>query len=210
MARPKKYENSATFTEPDTQTKPIESYQRMPPSVRAKREIMSSDEKRLVAAEAMSVLRKSWKMSKVNSNQELLERIDAYFDMVEDRAIPPTIEEMSLYCGYTSATLHDWQSGKNHGFKDEPEPGLTTSLIIKKAKELLHSFDAVMAELGCINFLAYCFRSKNYYGMTDKQEITVSASDGTRQPLSPEEIAKNLPEPVYTDDIQTDYNVTDG
>lgn len=199
MARPKKYENSAVFREPDSETRPITSLKGVPPGARARKEIMASDEKRAYAARVIGELRKSWRMPKVNSNKELLERLDAYFDMIETREIPPTVEEMSLYCGYTSSTLSDWQSGHNKGFRDEPEPGLTTSHIVKKAKELLHSFDAVMAETGQINFLAYCFRSKNYYGMTDKQEITISPDNGLRAPLTPEEIAKNLPDNIPYD-----------
>lgn len=170
---------------------------------------MASDEKRNFAAQTIGILRRSWKMPKVNSNRELMDRIDEYFEMIEGRAVPPTVEEMALYCGYTSKTFSDWVTGRNNGFSDL-ECGFSTSDIAKKSREFLHAFDAVMAETGRINFLAYCFRSKNYYGMTDKQEVIVTANDGGRAALTPEEIAKNLPEPMYTDDIQTDYSVTDG
>lgn len=171
---------------------------------------MADDGKRAFAAQVIGELRKSWIQPKVNSNRELVERIDQYFAMIEEREVPPTVEEMALYCGYTASTLQDWQSGRNQGFKDEPEPGLTSSTIIKKAKEFLHAFDAIMAETGKMNFLTYCFRSRNYYGMVNETVVTVAPDNGLRQSLTPEEIAKNLPEPMYTDDIQTDYSVTDG
>lgn len=198
MARNKKYDNGQIFTEPDNVTRPITTRQGIPPSAASIREIMSSEANRLFASQVIGELRKSWRMQKVNSNQELIERIDEYFEMIQDREVPPTVEEMALYCGYTASTLTDWQNGRNKGFRDEPEPGLTTSMIIKKAKEFLHAFDAVMAETGRINFLAYCFRSKNYYNMVDKTEITVSPNEDSRPPMTPDEIAelakKNLPD----------------
>ncbi len=198
MARPKKYDNGQIFTEPDDVTRPITTRRASPPQVMMRREIMASDEKREFAAQVIGELRKSWRMQKVNSNQELIERIDEYFEMIQNREVPPTVEEMALYCGYTVGTLNDWQRGYNKGFRDEPEPGLTTSAIIKKAKEFLHAFDAVMAETGRINFVAYCFRSKNYYGMVDKTEITVTPNEDSRPPMTPDEIAelakKNLPD----------------
>ena len=63
-----------------------------------------------------------------------------------------------------------------------------------------------MAASGKMNFLSYCFRSKNYYNMSDKQELVVVSDHGSI-PLTPEEIAKNLPEPTDTVDVDTSYSV---
>ena len=91
--------------------------------------------------------------------------------------------------------------GRRKGFSDEPEPGLTTAEIAKKAIEMMHNVDAVMAETVMKNPAAYIFRSKNYYGMADKQEITVTAAENSSAPLSVEDIAKQLPDP------DADYSV---
>ena len=68
-----------------------------------------------------------------------------------------------------------------------------TKLIAKKALEMIHATDAVLTESGKMNPVTYIFRSKNYYGMSDRQEIVVSASaDDSNEPLTPEEIAKEF------------------
>ena len=58
--------------------------------------------------------------------------------------------------------------------------GQNASEIIKKAKSFLQSFDAKLVICGQLNFLAYCFRAKNYYGMVDKREVEVASN---RDPL---------------------------
>lgn len=79
----------------------------------------------------------------------------------------PTVEEMAMCTGYSQATIWDWENGRNHGFSTE------TSAIIKKAKDFLKTFDAKLVISGKLNFLAYCFRAKNYYGMVDKKEYVL-------------------------------------
>ena len=60
--------------------------------------------------------------------------------------------------------------GRRKGFSD------STAEIVKKAKEFLRTFDAKLVVAGKMNFLAYCFRAKNYYGMVDKAEYVISPS----------------------------------
>lgn len=206
MARTKQHENNQKpFVLRDNKTKPIDSLKGVPPWSQRDAIIMSSDENRSFSSKTIAELRKSWVMPRVQSNHELVERIDQYFELVQNREVPPTIEELSLYCGYTYWTIRDWESGANKGFSDV-ESGLTTSNIVKRTKEFLHAYDAIMAASGKMNFLSYCFRSKNYYNMSDKQELVVVSDHGSI-PLTPEEIAKNLPEPTDTVDVDTSYSV---
>ena len=165
------------------------------------KEIVDSPEARSVIGEAILAGRKAIRMRPITSNAEFIQRIDEYFEMAQNRSLPPTVEEMSLYCGYTSQTFRDWVVGRRKGFSDEPEPGLTTAEIAKKAIEMMHNVDAVMAETVMKNPAAYIFRSKNYYGMADRQEITVTAAENSSAPLSVEDIAKQLPDP------DADYSV---
>ena len=165
------------------------------------KEIVDSPTARSVIGEAILAGRKAIRMRPVTSNEEFLKRIDDYFEMAQGRSLPPTVEEMSLYCGYTSATFRDWAAGRRKGFDDEPEPGMTTAAIAKKAIEMMHNVDAVMAETVMKNPAAYIFRSKNYYGMADRQEITITPAENSTAPLSADEIAKRLPDP------DADYDV---
>ena len=191
MARPKKYEESVRefkFYEDDlTKTKGG------PPQVRGRREVVKNPEARSLVGMALGEFRKALKMPKVNSNAELLQRIDEYFNMAQDRQMPPTVEELSLYCGYTPATLWDWKMGRNKGFSDM-ESGFTTSEIVQKSLEVLHGTDVVLAASGKMHPTVYIWRGKNWYGEKDVQEIVIDQGNGLRPALTPEEIAKNLPD----------------
>lgn len=70
--------------------------------------------------------------------------------------------------GYSYAYIWDIESKRSRGFSD------STSEIIKKAKDFLKTMDAKLVVNGEMNFLAYCFRAKNYYGMSDKQELVLT------------------------------------
>ena len=146
-------------------------------------------------------------MPKVNSNAELIKRLDDFFAMAQERQIPPTIQEMALYCGYTAQTLNDWKNGRNKGFCDSDNLTPSTSVIIKKAIEILHGMDMVLTQSGKINPVAYIWKAKNWYGERDVQEIVVTPSGDRTVPLTPEEIAKNLPEATDTIDVDTSYTV---
>lgn len=165
------------------------------------KEIVDSPKARSVISEAILAGRKAIRMAPVQNNREFMQRIDDYFEMAQSRSLPPTVEEMALYCGYTSQTFKDWVAGRRKGFDDEPIPGLNTATIAKKAIEMMHNVDAVMAETIMKNPAAYIFRSKNYYGMADRQEITITPGENSSTPLSAEEIASRLPDP------DADYNV---
>lgn len=134
--------------------------------------IQSEEDKQLVKQLLNEVLTE-YKQPKVTSDEELAERISNYFDRCAKSGQVPTVEEMCMSTGYSQSTFLDWEHGRNKGFSEE------TSRIIKKAKDFLKTFDAKLAVAGKLNFLTYCFRAKNYYGMVDKVEHTVVSSDST-------------------------------
>ena len=92
------------------------------------------------------------------------------------------MEEMYLSTGYSIATAKDWELGRNKGFSPE------TSKIIKKARSFMQTFDAKLVVSGKLNFLAYCFRAKNYYGMVDKQEMVLTPNQPQIDGLTPEQL----------------------
>jgi hypothetical protein len=109
-----------------------------------------------------------YKQPKVQNDEELAERINDYFTRCAMRGQVPTVEEMCMSTGYAQSTIWDWENGRRQGFSN------STAEIIKKAKDMLKTFDAKLVISGKLNFLAYCFRAKNYYGMVDKQEMVVT------------------------------------
>lgn len=132
--------------------------------------LITTDEDRQFVAGLLSETLHAYKQPKVKSDEELQERLNDYFQHCADTGQIPTVEEMTLFVGYSRAYLWDLETGRRKGFSD------STADIIKKAKEFLATFDAKLAVTGKMNFLAYCFRAKNYYGMVDKAEYVIAPS----------------------------------
>ena len=113
---------------------------------------------------------------KVESDDELAERLNEFFETCEKEHSFPTVEKMSLALGVDRKTLWRWENG---------EEGSTPARrhMIKKAKELLASIDADLVQKGKIPQITYIFRAKNYFDMHDKQEhvhSTPSPLDGLK------------------------------
>lgn len=99
-------------------------------------------------------------------DDECAERLNAYFRQCNDEGQMPTVEDMALALGVTTATLLDWQNGRTQS----PE----RSWMVKKAKAIIAGIDAKLAAEGKIPQVVYIFRSKNYYGMKDQQDVIVT------------------------------------
>ena len=125
-------------------------------------------EEKTALAKALDEVTDAYKQKPVKSDEELIERLNEYFEKCRDRNSIPTVEEMCLYVGYSIWYVHDIECGRAKGFSPE------TSQLIKKAKDYMKTLDGKLAIQGDINFLAYCFRAKNYYGMVDKVEHVVA------------------------------------
>ena len=124
------------------------------------------------------------KQEKVKSDEELAERLNDYFVRCANNGQIPTVEEMCMSTGYAQSTIWDWETGRRQGFSN------STAEIIKKAKDVLKTFDAKLVIAGKLNFLAYCFRAKNYYGMVDKQEMVVTPNVQNDSDYSADDIRK--------------------
>lgn len=130
-----------------------------------------TDEDHALVSKLIDEVLTEYKRPRVRSDEELAARLNDYFERCSARGQIPTVEEMAMSTGYSITTLLDWEHGKNKGFSRE------TSCIIKKAKDFLKTFDAKLVITGKMNFLAYCFRAKNYYGMADKSEVVLTPNN---------------------------------
>ena len=72
---------------------------------------------------------------------------------------------------------------------------------MKKAKDYIATYDAEMANQGKVPSPVYIFRSKNYYGMKDVQEVKVEANQNSQIPENAEEIIDKLPERNAASDL---------
>ena len=99
-------------------------------------------------------------------DQECADRLNDYFQQCNTEGQLPTVEDMALALGVTTATLLDWQNGRTQS----PD----RSWMIKNAKQIIAGIDAKLASEGKIPQVVYIFRSKNYYGMKDQQDVIVT------------------------------------
>ena len=143
-----------------------------------------SAEDKVLVSRLMGETLHSWRKPKVTSDEELVARLDEFFHECAEQGKIPTMEEMEICTGYSHGGLSDIRNGKNRGFSPE------TKNILRRAQEFMKTFDAKLVLTGEVNPILYFFRAKNYYGMADKQEITVTTSENRMQEMSDEDIAK--------------------
>jgi hypothetical protein len=122
---------------------------------------------------------------KADSPEELANRFATYFEMCLEHGRIPTVEGLALVSGFSRSHFYDIAQGK---FRPE------ISDIVKKAKDYIATYDAEMVANGKIPAPVYIFRSKNYYGMKDVQEVKVEANQNSQIPENAEEIIDKLPE----------------
>ena len=124
---------------------------------------------------------------KPKSVPELQERVDAYLELSHTWGLPPTVEGLALATSYDRKTLYDIETNKAK---------IPFSDTIKKAKDFIANYDAMMATSNKVNAAVYCFRSKNMYGMKDVQEIKAAPMEDASKPQDVEDILNALPEKV--------------
>lgn len=159
-----------------------------------KKTMIQTEAQREVAKQLLGETLDSYRMPKVQSDEELAARLDAYFSMCATDGIIPCVEDMCMYTGYAESTIWDWETGRRGGFSP------ATAEIIKKGKDFLKTFDAKMVISGALNFLTYCFRAKNYYGMVDKQELVLTPNQPLGTESDPAELQKRIERSVVSED----------
>lgn len=130
----------------------------------------------------------------INSNDEVEERISDYFNYCIAQELRPTVEGLAMALGVDRRTLWDWETGRRRATVDS-----TTADIIKKAKDYIAFImsDSVME--GKINPVTWIFYAKNYFGMKDQQDITITPNNQLQPTMSLEEITKRVQSDVVID-----------
>lgn len=144
-----------------------------------KAELKKKDMNRKILMEILNVTGKEI----VKTDEEAEERIGKYFVYCAENGIKPTVEELALALGTTRKTLWDWENGNQ---------GAISSNVIKKAKEILASFDAKMVLENRMNPVLYFFRAKNYYGMKDTMDYVLTPNTPTED--RPEKLIQDAAE----------------
>lgn len=199
MGRPRKTQPEPKEVQqaPDAITKAVE-YAVAPPVVEATAAVVSDAKRnprhpsptirnRNVSDKAMvtqflNEINRQFVKPKVKSDEELAARFEQYYRDCATYGTVPTIEELFFSTGYTYGHMNDIMLGNDRGFSPE------TKNIIKRAKEYQKVFDAKLLLAGKIDFVAYCFRGKNFYEMRDQQDIVVAPRNPLGEKASPQQL----------------------
>lgn len=192
--------NEVQFIPTEPPTKPKKRRGNPATSVEGMLADLPEDERRAVISQALNNNLMFYKMERVKSTSELQDRILEFFETCVDTGQVPTVEKMCLAIGYDRKTVWAWENGTRVPGLVQDSP-LSAVDIIKKAKEILAGYDAEMAANGKMNAVLYFFRAKNYYGMQDKQELTIEPKQALGEQKSMEEIAASVPELLDSDII---------
>ena len=149
--------------------------------------------KELVSGILKNTLR-MYKQVPCKSDEEVEERVYQYFSLCGEEGRLPTVEGMALALGVHRQTIYDWEIGKYY-----PSRGI----IIKRAKEAIAEIDAQLVAQNKMPQVAYIFRAKNYYGMSDRTEVQVSNVKFSE--LSEEELKREIRSTI----IDADYEEID-
>lgn len=134
----------------------------------------ATQEDHALVGKLLGELIEAGKHDPVTSDEELQARLEAYFERCAREQIIPTVEEMGLWTGYTEAYWNHVKTGRRQGFS------VSCGTIWEKALAYMKGFDAKLVISGKMNFLVYCFRAKNFYGMQDKVEFVPAMMQPTR------------------------------
>ena len=107
----------------------------------------------------------------VQNDEQLCERLDWFFETCANTNQLPTVEKMCLSIGWPRETVFERINGIRKGFSTN------TADILKKAKNLIASLDAELAQEGKIQPVVYLFRAKNYYNMRDQQDVVLTPNN---------------------------------
>ena len=138
------------------------------------------DEKPADTSMILSQVINWYKMPKAETDDEIAERLEMYFDRCIETGERPLIENIALALGYSRVMLHMWKN-EQYGSKRRSE-------MIKRAYEVVAAYDAAMVSGGKMNPVPYIFRAKNYYGMRDQTDLVVTPNNPLGDTISAEEI----------------------
>lgn len=127
----------------------------------------------------------------VKTDEECAQRLNEYFELCRDTGQIPTVEDMCLALGTVRNTVWTWEQGRL---------GPARMHMIKKAKEILAGIDAKLVSKGKIPQITYIFRAKNFFGLSDKQELVVTPNQPLGDSADPAELQKRIEGQIVVDD----------
>lgn len=134
-------------------------------------------------SETITSLRQLYDKGKPQTDEELENRIDEFFDFCYQHEMRPGIESLALALGVSRQTIWAWSRG------EQCSPQRTE--IIQRAKMLIGAFLEQSSLCGKLNPATSIFLMKNWLNYRDSIEVETAPKITTRIPLkSREELLK--------------------
>lgn len=155
-------------------------------AIQKRQEAVSTPLGRDALTTALGEVSKAYNMPKVMSDSQLRDRLNGYLNSCYQQGIYPTVEEGLLSTGYSKQYMLDIAMGRSRGKYFTPE----AAEIISKFLDICGAVDAKLVMTNVVPQIPYIYRSKNYYGMSDKREIQISGDVNIEAEFSVADIAK--------------------
>lgn len=119
----------------------------------------------------------------VKTDEECAARLAEFWQYIAQTGGYPTMEKMALALGVERGTLIAWRNGELGASKRRVE-------MLRKSVAIMSSMCQELAATGKINVVAWIFTAKNFFEMSDKQELVVSPNTPLTNVQSEEELRK--------------------
>ena len=126
--------------------------------------------------------------------EEVQQAIINYFESCKRNHVRPGNLGLYAALGMSRQDYNDVIRGKN---KSKVSPAAID--MLKKANRAIGAYRENLALNGKINPVTYIFMGKNYDGLTDTQQIEVSAAPAPAATMTPEEVAKQIEQDIPID-----------
>lgn len=135
----------------------------------------------------------------LHNREEVRQAIYNYFSSCDRHGVRPANLGLYAALGMTKQDVDNVLTGKS---KSKVSPDCID--LLKKAKQVLSTYRESLALTGKLNPVTAIFWAKNYDGMTDAQQIEVTAAQGPAPTLSPAEVARQIEKDIPIDAEYTD------
>lgn len=125
-----------------------------------------------------------WRLEAPTSDEQVAERLNEFFAHCTETGELPTMEKLFLAVGTDNSTGQQWL----HGQGCSPE----RAGMMQKSRQVMAALDAEFVSTGKIPQVTYIFRSKNYYGMSNKQETVITVANPLGAELSEADLAARI------------------
>ena len=149
-------------------------------------------------SEKMRKLKVIYDMPKINldSDEEVEQRINEYFEYCIEAQLRPTVEGLGLAIGVNRSTLYNWEVKKTRAGLNDFRYN-----IIKKAKDYIAFLMSDLVMENKINPVTWIFYAKNYFQMSDRQEVVLTPNNPLGENVNQDETkrGRNLYPPFERD-----------